>query len=299
MTTIPLWRIPDDQRPLPIVAGTISQAPEGVLTAEPRRHEFYFMIWLTAGQGTHFIDFKGYEIQPQTLYFVAPYQIQYWEIEEPIDGHYIGFEDLFHHQINFLAQLTLFANFAGEAALTFSADEAKLVEILIEQCVIEFAGLMQNAFGSQVSVVSLLQLILVHAQRRQTLLERVSVTGRAQNLQASRQITYEFLARVEAHLQENLSLHTYAAQLGITPDHLSDSVKKVLGIPASRLLQQRMTTEAKRFLAHSDSTSAEIAELLNFKDPSYFGRFFKRETGQSPRAFREEFWEKYQNNPRN
>lgn len=70
--------------------------------------------------------------------------------------------------------------------------------------------------------------------------------------------------------------------LGITPDHLSDSVKRELGISASKLLQQRLTIEAKRFLVHLDWTSAQIAEHLNFKDPSYFGRFFKRETGQSP-----------------
>lgn len=294
MTTIPLWSIPDDQRPLPIVAGQIDAAPDGVLTAQPRRHDFYFMIWLTAGQGTHFIDFKGYAIQPQTLYFVGPYQIQYWEIEEPIDGYYVGFSDVFYHQSNFLAQLTLFSNLVNEAALPFDDDHARLVERLLNQFAQEFSGLPRGAFGRKEAVVSLLQLILIYAQRQQT---AVLQTDARPTLNASRQITYAFLDLVEAHVQENLSIQAYAARLGITPDHLSSSVKKVFGIPVSKLLQQRLTIEAKRFLAHSDKTSAEIAEILNFKDPSYFGRFFKRETGQTPRAFREQFWEKYQNTP--
>ena len=295
MTKIPLWTIPDDQRPLPIVAGRMHVAPEGVLTAEPRRHDFYFTIWLTAGQGTHFIDFKGYAIQPQTLYFVGPYQIQYWEIEEAIDGYYIGFDDVFYQQNNFLAQLTLFSSLASEAAVTFNDDDARLVDSLLSQFDAEFDSLQQGIFGAQ-AAVSLLQFVLIYAQRRQT---TALQTDARPTRNASSQLTNEFLERVEAYLLENLPLQAYADQLGITPDHLSDSVKKVLGIPASKLLQQRLTIEAKRFLVHSDWTSAEIAEHLNFKDPSYFGRFFKRETGQSPRTFREQFWEKYQNPPRN
>ncbi len=296
MKTIPLWTIPDDQRALPIVAGKFSEAPEGVLTAQPRRHNFYFMLWLTAGQGTHFIDFTGYDIQQKTLYFVGPYQIQYWEIEEPIDGYYIGFEDVFYHQSDFLAQLTLFSSLESEAALTFDDDDARFIDVLMSQFSAEFDGLLKGIFGGQEVILSLLQLILVHAQRRQTAIQQVE-KGRTRN--ASSQITHAFLGLVETHLLENLPLQAYADMLGITPDHLSDSVKRELGISASKLLQQRLTIEAKRFLVHLDWTSAQIAEHLNFKDPSYFGRFFKRETGQSPRAFREEFREKYQNYPRN
>ena len=296
MTTIPLWSLPNDQRPLPLAAGQMSSAPESALTTQPRRHDFYFMIWLTAGQGTHFIDFKGYEIQPQTLYFVGPYQIQYWEIEKPIDGYYIAFADVFYHQRNFLAQLTLFSSLVYEAMLTFNDDNARLIENLLSQFAAEFDGLQQGSFGGQEAVVSLLQLILIHAQRQQTSAQQV---GARTVLNASGQITHTFLDHLEAYVHQNFPLQAYAEQLGITPDHLSDSVKKVLGIPASKLLKQRMTTEAKRYLVHSDKTSAEIAELLNFNDPSYFGRFFKRETGQSPRTFREQFWEKYQNLPQN
>lgn len=296
MKTIPLWTIPDDQRALPIVAGHIHEAPDDVLTAEPRRHNFYFMIWLTAGQGIHFIDFKGYAIQPQTLYFVGPYQIQYWEIEEAIDGYYIGFEDVFYRQSNFLSQLTLFSSLESEAALTFDADDARLMDVFLSQFAAEFKGLQQESFGGKEAVISLLQLILVHAQRRQTAIQQIE-KGHTRN--AGSQITHEFLGLVETHLLENLPLQAYADRLGITPDHLSDSVRRELGIPASRLLQQRLAIEAKRFLVHSDWTSAQIAEHLNFKDPSYFGRFFKRETGQSPRTFREQFWEKYQKSPEN
>lgn len=62
-----------------------------------------------------------------------------------------------------------------------------------------------------------------------------------------------------------------------------------MGVTAGALLRQRLVIEAKRWLAHSEWTVAQIAENLNFADASYFGRFFKRETAVTPRTFREDF----------
>jgi AraC family transcriptional activator of pobA len=44
--------------------------------------------------------------------------------------------------------------------------------------------------------------------------------------------------------------------------------------------------EAKRLLIYTDLTSAEVAYSLGFEDPSYFVRFFRRETGAAPIRFR-------------
>jgi AraC-like DNA-binding protein len=52
------------------------------------------------------------------------------------------------------------------------------------------------------------------------------------------------------------------------------------------VVRQRLTLEAKRLLAHSDLTAAQIAFGLGFEDPAYFARFFRREAGLPPTAFR-------------
>jgi AraC-like DNA-binding protein len=72
-------------------------------------------------------------------------------------------------------------------------------------------------------------------------------------------------------------------------------IRKVMGVSAGTLLRQRRTLEAKRLLIHTNMTVAEIANALNFVDPSYFGRFFKRETDLTPSGFRQDFESKYQN----
>jgi len=68
-----------------------------------------------------------------------------------------------------------------------------------------------------------------------------------------------------------------------------------MGVSAGALVRQRRILEAKRLLVHTDMTVSEIAYALNYADPSYFGRFFKRETNLTSSGFRQQFKRKYQN----
>ena len=45
--------------------------------------------------------------------------------------------------------------------------------------------------------------------------------------------------------------------------------------------------EAQRLLSRTSLTGAQIATSLSFDDPSYFSRFFRRETGVTPSAYRQ------------
>jgi len=54
------------------------------------------------------------------------------------------------------------------------------------------------------------------------------------------------------------------------------------------MIQDRITLEAKRLLIHSELTMKQIAHALGFKDPLHFSSFFKKCTGISPSAYREQ-----------
>lgn len=92
-------------------------------------------------------------------------------------------------------------------------------------------------------------------------------------------------------------MQDYAAKIGISASHLSDTIKAVTGVSPGHIIRQEIALESQRLLAHSQLTAAEIGYRLNFDDPAYFGRFFKRECGQSPSAFRYQIREKYQITP--
>jgi len=54
-----------------------------------------------------------------------------------------------------------------------------------------------------------------------------------------------------------------------------------------KIINDRVILEAKRQLLHSSLKIKEIAFYLGFEDPSYFVKFFKRQTGYLPAEFRE------------
>lgn len=88
----------------------------------------------------------------------------------------------------------------------------------------------------------------------------------------------------EPHAFE-LSMSTLAARIGYQPDYLNRVLKNSCGMTLSGLRDDIRTQKAKRLLAGPERI-AEVALELGFTDPSYFSRWFRHQTGQTPRAWR-------------
>ncbi|RZJ89724.1 MAG: AraC family transcriptional regulator [Chryseobacterium sp.] len=95
-----------------------------------------------------------------------------------------------------------------------------------------------------------------------------------------------FLQLIEEHYLNLRFPKEYAEILYITPNHLNALCKDLAGIPAGDLIRARIILESKRLLINLNLSIAEIAERLNFKDNSYFNRFFKKYEGITPEKFR-------------
>ncbi len=79
----------------------------------------------------------------------------------------------------------------------------------------------------------------------------------------------------------------YAAKLNITPQHLSSTVNKITGKTVTDIISNLIIADAEAKLKSTDLTIQEIAYSLNFPDISTFGKYFKRQTGMSPKKYRE------------
>lgn len=98
----------------------------------------------------------------------------------------------------------------------------------------------------------------------------------------------EKLSRLVArHFREHLPVEFYARELGVSVTHLNRVTRAQTGRTMSELLNDRIVLQARRDLAFTRMTAQEIAYGLGFADPAYFTRFFSRETGETPRRFRE------------
>jgi len=83
------------------------------------------------------------------------------------------------------------------------------------------------------------------------------------------------------------SIREYAKELNMTSVHLNRICKSAVGKSALQTVHEFLMLEAEKFLKHTNLHVAEIAYRLNFEDPAYFSRLFRKYMGTSPRVFRE------------
>lgn len=97
----------------------------------------------------------------------------------------------------------------------------------------------------------------------------------------------QFTGLVQQHFRQHRSVQHYARQLNITPKYLTETIKEVSGKTAGEIIDDYVLLEAKLYLENPDFNIAQIADALNFNDQSFFGKFFKRLTGVSPKEYRQ------------
>lgn len=95
-----------------------------------------------------------------------------------------------------------------------------------------------------------------------------------------------FAALVEKDFRSAKGVSDYAAELGVTPTHLTRVCNRTCGRTASELLAERKIGEARRLLADTRTPVREIAAALGYASPAYFSRAFQARTGLAPMAFR-------------
>ncbi len=97
-----------------------------------------------------------------------------------------------------------------------------------------------------------------------------------------------FFNLLRENVKENKNVSFYANQLCITSQYLSSVLKELSGLTANKWIDEMLLTEAKMQLHFTQNNIQQIANNLNFPDQSSFGKFFKKMTGKSPKAYRME-----------
>lgn len=95
-----------------------------------------------------------------------------------------------------------------------------------------------------------------------------------------------FMRVVMENYKQERSVGFYADKLCVTAKYLSLVVKDVSGKSAGDWIDEYVILEAKALLKSSNMTIQEIADVLNFANQSFFGKYFKHHTGVSPKEYR-------------
>lgn len=167
------------------------------------------------------------------------------------------------------------AQFRHAVTVENTAEFERLFSRMADECAAK-----QPFFGEACDL--LLQELLIALYRQHPALFAAKESERAE-------IVRLIQCRFAENCKENYSLAGLAAEYHLSPYYLAHMFKSVTGYPLMAHLQSCRIAAAKKYLTETQMRIGEIVEACGFSDNSNFSRTFRRQTGLSPKAFRERY----------
>ena len=254
--------------------GLHARAGGGVLTVV-QRPAFHHLVTLGAGTLRHTVDFTAHTVGPGGWLWVRPGQVQQWGDLRAADGTLILFEP------DFLDPATAAAAGVDDPHAPVRHEPAEPDRAALTAA----AGHLAATFAT----AGHLPLELRQAVLRHLLAVVVLRLAAASTASAPAAVPGTFLAfrdAVERDFTRTRRVEDYARALGWSARTLSRATLAAAGVNAKDFIDRRTVLEARRLLAHSDRTAAQIAAGLGFTSATNFSKFFVQRTGSTPIAFR-------------
>jgi len=249
----------------------------------PHRHDFYHLFWIESGNGIFVSDGRSYPLTRGSLIFVSPGQVHAWKWNDTLKGYVLCFEpaslfsgnDRPYRLLHDLAQFS--ATTRDRATFQVAGSTYRILRVAFKNLADEFHGSAEFRCDMVRSQITAL-LIRLHRLCLSTPL--VEVQG------YSTQLTNRFLSLLEKEAGKLQRTRYYTSALSVSPRILVDAVLAETGKSPSAWIRDRSLLEARRLLIYTDLTISEIAYRLNFRNVSYFVRFYRRLVGVPPGASR-------------
>jgi AraC family transcriptional activator of pobA len=247
----------------------------------PHRHNYFVIIWVKKGTGTHLIDLEKYELQDNTVYCITPGQVHLLKTTGTPDGYVISFTAEFlgvaEANYDLLFNTGLFYTFSNSPVIKVNEE----MGIEMEETVAKMMKEYSNFFLLRAEILrGFLKIFLIYLTRQ------FEKPNQGEGQSKSIELVKNFFALIEKHYTAKKMVTDYAEDLAVTPNYLNEVVKKITGSPASHHIQQRIVLEAKRQAVYSNLAMKEIAWNLGFDDTAHFSKFFKNASGESFSDFR-------------
>jgi AraC family transcriptional activator of pobA len=248
----------------------------------PHRHESLFQILhIRRGSAEALIDAASQALEGPCVMTVAPLVPHGFRFATDIDGTVITV--LERHLAQLLSGAGALASRVMQSrCLAFAVGDASALAVERSVAVLraEFFG---TAPWRDLALDAALLALAVELGRALPVATDAAPTTGERALVHVRRLR----ALVEARFREQPALAVLAGEIGITPTQLNRACHQVLGHSALGVLHARLMLEAQRDLAYTTLSIKQIALGLGFGDAAYFTRFFAREAGMTPTAWRE------------
>lgn len=248
-------------------------------TGQPYRTKESRIIRVLKGIGRVSINLMEYEVKEQMLIITPPNSlIEMIEISENYDFQVIVTENDFLPVI----QGNNAADFYGQYGNAFplTTDEWEHTGTFFS---LLWETIHRTTFRREVvqyMITALLYDIKYMRDQKQT----------SASLRPSRQeeVFRHFITLVNGHSKQERTIGFYADKLCLTPHYLSTVIRQASGQTVMEWINQAVVLEAKVLLKHSNLLVFQISDELNFPNPSFFSKFFKRMTGMTPAEYQKQ-----------
>ena len=251
------------------------------------RKDFY-KICLTTGKSIiHYAD-RSFEAEGTVLFFGNPHIPYSWET---LSTTYVGYTCLFSEEFFSASdrseslQQSPLIKIGGTPILHITEAQPAFLNTIFQKMIEE----QNTEYTYKDELIRNYIHLIIHEAMKMEPSQNYD-----QHKNAASRLTSVFLELLERQFpiestDRPLELKTaqdYAHSLNVHVNYLNRAVKEVTGKPTTVHIAERITSEAKALLQHTDWNISDIAYALGFEYPSYFNNYFKRMTGTNPKTLR-------------
>ncbi len=248
----------------------------------PKSIDGFSALIMLSGEATVQVNMKSYTIKPNTIVFFNPNSIIRSErVSSNAAGYFLAYSKGFINdiQVGLSTSLPIYMHFRMSPVLHVTQED--VTEILqVFQLMKRVLHSDKTLYRNEIvrSLFTTAFYIIAEINKREK--EQQTKRGRCEV------IFDEFMVLLEQHCRQERNVAFYAKLLSLTPKYFSTAIKEVSGKTAARWIDEAVILEAKTLLKYSGMSIQEIAYELNFSTQSFFGKYFKQHTGESPSRYK-------------
>lgn len=254
---------------------------KGDLIHELHRHNFYFVLFIENGEGEHEIDFVKYDVRNFSFFFVRPGQVHQLKLKKGSSGFMIQFTSDFYVPKD-LPALNVLRKVSNKNYCQVTETGIAQICGILNSIFLEFS---QKQERYTESIKSFLNILFITIARQSPSPTKIASETKLYKQERLEELQY----LLGKYILTKKQVTDYAEMLSMTPYQLNAITKGLLKKTVSELINEHIILEAKRLLVGTVNQVNQIANELGYDDPSYFIRFFKKQTGLTPEAFRQNF----------
>ncbi len=249
----------------------------------PNRFSHFYIAIVTNGQGTKSVGLTEFKVIPNTLIFIPSGTIHYsHSFTADTKGFILSFSTHYllanHSNKNLLNELAFFQTESQPFLYLTDTDK----EILLDN----FQNIASEYLNYKENKDDLLRLYILELLIKTERIYKKQISQIENQKDTQTRLVKEFKGLLKKYFLHEKSVSFYAQQLAIHPNHLNATIKSAVGKTCSELIHDRIILEAKCLLHSTELSVKEIAAYLSFEDSSYFSKYFKKLTDESPVDYR-------------